>query len=188
MTQDLRPDDKKAGWEWEVELARHIVGFALVDQDDEEQFIKWKERLGEIDASIGDKYLAKRFAIDRAQQEVDHFKSLAQRYAGKAKKFSRVVDQIKETAVRDMEMHADATGELEIELKDKTRIKLYERISKAVHYNGSPVSETTHVPPTVPDRYVIKKLLICDLKRELPFTEIDGFSLEDKKSSYVRWL
>jgi hypothetical protein len=189
MDQDLRPDDKKAGWEWEVELARHIVEFAAVDQDDFFQLKEWKDRFAQIENSLGDKYLAKRFAIERAGQEAAHFKALAEKYTAQSRKFSRVVEQIKEVAVRDMQMHAEATGELEVRLKDKTRIKLYERTSKVVYYLGKPASEAIDSElDLMPDEYVSKKLAIGHLKNELNHKGISGFSLVEKRSAYVRWL
>ena len=189
MDQGLRPDDKKAGWEWEVELARHIVEFAAVDQDDSMQLKEWKDRLDQIEDSLGDKYLAKRFAIERAGQEAAHFKALAEKYTAQSKKFNRLVEQIKEVAVRDMQMHADSTGELEVHLNDKTRIKLYERTSKVVYYLGEPASEAINSDlDLVPDEYVSKKLAIGHLKNELKHKKISGFSLVEKKSAYVRWL
>jgi len=189
MDQDLRPDDKKAGWEWEVELARHIVGFASIDHEDQAILKGWKDRLEVIEDRLGDKYLAKRFAVQRATKEADHFKALAEKYSAMAKRFKRVAEDIKEVAVRDMQLHADSTGELEVELKDKTRIKLYERTSKVVYYRGAPAAEAEDSDlDLVPDEYVRKRLAIGHLKNELAHKKISSFSLVEKKSSHVRWL
>ena len=180
MTQDATQTVNKSGIEWELDLARCVQEFALVDHESEARVEDWQE-----------KYLAKRHAVRRAEEEAEHFQYLADMYAKNAKKFSNLASKIKGLALRDMQLHVQTTGEEELKLKDNTRIKLYTRKSKeiACALTGDPIREWDQARlDQLPDSLVRRAPKIGDIKKALIKGGEFDLVLSETKSQHVRWL
>ena len=191
MTQDATQTVNKSGIEWELELARCVQEFALVDHESEARVEDWQARDAAIESKLEDKYLAKRHAVRRAEEEAEHFQYLADMYAKNAKKFSNLASKIKGLALRDMQLHVQTTGEEELKLKDNTRIKLYTRKSKeiACALTGDPIREWDQARlDQLPDSLVRRAPKIGDIKKALIKGGEFDLVLSETESQHVRWL
>lgn len=191
MTQETTQTEHKSGLEWELELARCVQEFALVDNLSEARMEDWQERYMAIESMLEDKYLAKRHAVRRAEEEAEHFQYLADMYAKNAKKFANLAKTIKNLALRDMRLHVQTTGEEEMTLKDKTRIKIYTRKSKQVAcaVTGQPIQKWDDKRiDLLPDAVINRSVNLTALKKELEKGGDFDLQLIDKETQHVRWL
>ena len=191
MDQEQRQDKNKSGLEWELELARCVQEFALVDHATDGRVEEWQERYAAIESKLEDKYLAKRHAIRRAEEEAEHFQYLADMYAKNAKKFTNLAEKIKRLALRDMQVHADTTGEKEIKLKDNTTIRMYTRKGKQITcaVTGKPVDEWDDARiGMLPDSLVRRTVKVGALKKHLEKTPDFDLQVVDVETQFVRWI
>jgi histone H3/H4 len=188
MTQVIEKEEPKAGWEWELELSHHLDDYMTIDPEDEERLDVWVDRLSEIQARLGDKYLAKRITKERAVSQCEYFRKLSKRYADQARKYANLEERMKTVTCRDLEMHLESTGKKKVKLSDGTTITLAERKGLEYLWDGRPVEDWIGYPDQLPFDCLNVKISKSAMAKWFKANgSLPGVQVREIKSTYVRW-